>query len=432
MSVKVFVGGQRLEGFTRLTLRRSKQATTGQLSLTIFMSYIPDAPVLEQAMRGEPIYVYMGGHLAFNGVIDRRKDQGDNSGAAKGESKTSGPALSIGPDSYTLTIECRGKTKKLVDSSHTLKTLTVNDTSAKQMFEKLVQPLGIELDWQTSEVELNRVRLRDGARVTDELERIAEMCGLYFFETRDGKLRVTDSRPAAETGEPIILGQNILSFSTRQESDQEKKKVTVKGQKNRNEDWGEQAVLDTYVEEQDDSVIEDIPISVQLYGNGDIDTLKRRVDYEVNKRAQVSKQITVEVFGVTQQDGTPWDVGDLHYVQIPPAGVFGVFEIVGLSYNVSNDRQLKTTITLAPPTTSSAGSDTKGLLDSLPTSIDDVASTAASAGRAAYGALAESWAGPRVSSVVAAVASGVAGLLADVENEDSGPPLTIRDEEDER
>ena len=438
MRVQVFIDGQRMEGFTDLRLQRSKQATTGTLSLSVFMSYMPDAPVMGQVTRGQKVYVYIGGHLAFNGIIDRRQDTGESAGEpgttrsenGGGGSSGGGNSISIGPTEYTLRFECRGKTKTLIDCSHQHSQSTILQTSARQVFEDLVQPFGIALDWQAEDVDLNRVRLRDGGRVTDELERVAEMCGLYYHETRDGKLRVVD-RQTQDQGEALILGTNILTFSTSQESDQERKKVKVKGQKNDNDAWGEQAVLETYKEEADESVIEDTPLTVQMYGNGTDDHLQRRIDYEVNKRAQESKKIEIEVFDVLQSDGSPWDIGNLHYVQIPPAGIFGTFEVTNLSYTVDADKTLKTSLTLAPTTTKSSGGQRNDLLGSLPSSLDDALTNGVSQGiQAGYGVLAQSWGAPALVSVnPQEIVTELANLLLDeVEIESDAPPLTINEE----
>lgn len=333
--VHVFIGRKQLTGYTNLQLKRSKNRLTGELNIDIFMGWIPSESVLPQASRGEEILVYVGGHLAFTGYIDRRRD-----------SATGTHSLSIGKEGYSVKLSCRGKTRLLIDSSHQERVTTILRPKNKEVLETLVAPWNAEVQWEADIIDLDKYRLNDGARVVEELQRLAEQCSLFIFEGRDGALRVTDESNSVE-GEPIVLSRNVLSFSTDQAADPEKSQVTVKGQRIEAASWGNQAVLDTLRHVKDATVSAFSPLTVQHYGNATEELLERRANYETNKRATVAKRITVEVFHVQQSTGEPWDIGQLHYVEIPPAGVFGVFEVADLTYTVGVDR-LSTTLTLTP------------------------------------------------------------------------------------
>lgn len=347
-------GWTKSTGWTSMTLSRDKNSLTGRLSVNYFFGYVPQAPVLVDLARGREILVYIQGILAFVGLIDTRRGTGSN-----GES---GRSVSVGPNEYTVTLDARGKTKRLVDSSHTLRA-NMNNSNSKEVLEKLIEPWGVELDWQAEAQPLNKARFRDGARVIDEIARVAlENCH-YIFEGRNGDLRVLDGS-GTQRGDNLILGQNILSFSAEQSETQAVSNIRVKGQRAESEAWGETAVLPMVREFTSDELAGGTcPIIVQHYGNATDKALERRGMYEGNKRMQQSKQVTVDVFSVDSFTGVPWDIAQIHRVVIPCEGIDTDMECIELTYTCS-ENQLKTTLRLAPlPTSASLTSG--GLLPAL-------------------------------------------------------------------
>jgi prophage tail gpP-like protein len=327
---------QELVGWTDLTLSRSKDTLTGELQIGVFMGVIPEGQVFAGLRRGVEV-VYIGNHLAFTGELDRRRDTG---------------SVNVSATSYTVQFTCRGKSRVLIDSSHVHPTGTMLRMESRDIFGTLLQPFGITLDWDGLNVNLDKFRLRDGGRVVDELQRLAEQLGVFVFETRDGRLRVTTSETLGE-GEPLRLGTNILSFSADQAQDVERSDVVVKGQRTEATVWGEQAVLEPLLNSIDSTVSKFLPAVVQLYGNALPEALENRARYELNKRSSAAKRITVDVFHVQQTNGQPWDIGVQHYLEIGPAGIRGLFEVSELTYNVRNDTTLSTSLTLTPAVISS-------------------------------------------------------------------------------
>lgn len=408
-----------------MTLTRKKDDMTGQANISVFMNYVPNSPVLEGVLRGMELLIYVGGKLAFTGIIDRRTDTGDRARNKDGTFRSgpsNGNSLSLGPTSYTVQLVCRGKTKQLVDNSHQGET-TVLSTTNEQAVRDLVAPWGVSVQWEAEVIDLERIRYRNGSIVFDEIERIAELSGAYVTETRDGQLRVTD-QPATTTGEAIVLGRNVLTFRTDQLGDLERSEVTVQGQLNNVGDWGANAILGNVRRVADGAVQGFAPVTTQLYGNGDEASLQRRAQYESNKQATGAKQISVEVFHVQQSNGEPWDLGDVHYVEIPPAGVAGSFEVVQVEYKVDATRTLKTRLTMAPLPVSAVSAAATGL-DAI--SIPDFGASLASVN---VGALAQSWTGSTLSDITSTITDAVndvtAGILQEVEDAAANlPPLDL-------
>lgn len=350
----ILIGGEKLTGYTSATLTRSKEQLTGSLTIEVFMSYVPQEPVLINAAPGNDVLVYIGGQLAFKGTIDKRGGKGKK--VEGGSSKS----VSIGKDSYNVTVTCRGNTKNLVDSSHQHDTTNMISPTNRQVIEKLLEPFNIDLDWQADVSKMDKVRFRDGALVIDEVRRVAAQFGLFIYETRDGSLRVTD-KTSEINGEPLILGDNLLTFSAEQSEDKTPSSVTVKGQRSKKEIWGEDAVLTTFRTISDASVASFRPLIIQHFGDATPEVLERRARFEANNRAVKAKNVTVDVFHVQSRDGQPWDVGNLHYIEVPPEGIYDVMECTSVTYNIDASGKLETKLSLSPPPAGAGGSGIDGL-----------------------------------------------------------------------
>jgi prophage tail gpP-like protein len=360
--VVITVGGSELLNWTEMTLQRSKDELTGSLNVTIFGGGMPSAPMARAAGAGAEIQCYIAGQLAFTGTVDKRKGSGTKKGkeGTQDEDTSSGGSsvsVNIGPTEYTLKLSARGKTKRLIDSSHQHPTTNMMQPTTKDVVQKLVEPFKVQLDWKGKEIKLDKQRFRDGARVVDELHRVGTENCYFMYETRDGQLRVTDGvgQSSGGGGDPLILGQNILTFSAEQSEDESKSEVKVKGQRSKKDKWGEDALLKTFKTQKDSLVKDFVPHIVQHNGDADDDTLERRGRFEMNKRNAASKKITIEVFHVQTPSGNPWDIGDTHYVEVPPEGIFDVFEVTELEYSVAAQDELKTTLTLSPPPSGGGG-----------------------------------------------------------------------------
>ena len=447
--VVILVGGQELTTWTEMSLQRSKEEMTGSLDVTIFAGGVPSAPIARSAKSGAEIQCYIAGQLAFTGTVDSRtgtgarkghpgtatsteETHGDSSGGAKGGGGSM--SVNIGPDEYTIKLSARGKTKRLMDASHQHPTTNELKPTTKKMVEKIIEPFKQQLEWKAKEIKLDKVRLRDGARAVDELHRIASEYAYFMYETRDGKLRVTDGvgQSSGGGGDPLILGQNILTFSAEQTEEPAKSEVKVKGQRSKKDKWGEDAVLKTFKTQNDSSFVKDfVPLTVQHNGDGTDEELERRGRFEMNRRNSDSKKITIEVFHVQSPSGNPWDIGDTHYVEVPPEGIFDVFEVTELTYTASAAEKgpLKTTLTLSPPPSSGSGGesgDDGGFgLSSLSMNIGAARRSQAGV-TLSDGNYPAPWSPPMLSAVpLITLVDAAAQAVATIDPKPKQPPLTL-------
>jgi len=353
--VRILIDGKELENYTSMSLTRKKEDLTGSLSVEIFVGYMPKSPIIVNAAVAREITVYIGGRLSFYGTIDKRDGkpvkQARNKATGQFEPglEGSGATLSgsVSSDGYKVTLECRGSTKRLIDSSHQHRTGSMLKTTNRKAIEELIRPWGLQLDWQATEVEMPVVRFSDGGTVFNEIVDIANQTCIFLYETRDGKLRATDKQ-GSQVGDPLVLGRNILDFNAEQSENRANSKIVVKGQRSDPNIHGKDAVERIKVV-KDNWVTSDVPLTIQFYGDATDDALERRGKLEADQRAQQAKRISVTGFGVLQDSGEPWDLGILHYVEIPPEGVFEVMECIEVRYNVSSSGDYQSQMVLAPP-----------------------------------------------------------------------------------
>lgn len=349
---RIFIDGQELLTYTSATLSRRKDDLTGTLNVEIFMSEVPQRPVNVDASVSREVTAYVGNRLAFAGKIDTRLGKPVQNRNKKGQYQEGvqgdGGSLTgrLGANGYQVTLSARGSTKYLIDSSHQHPTGTMLKTTNKAVLEELIKPWGVKLDWQATVIDMPVARFNDGGRVLDELRAVANETCIFLYETRDGKLRAID-RPGAQMGDPLILGKNVRDFNAAQSESRANSKIVVKGQRSDPKIFGKDAVERIKVL-KDNWVVSDIPLTIQFYGDATDENLERRGKFEADQRARQAKEVTVEGFGLIQDSGEPWDIGTLHYTEIPPEGIFEVLECTGVDYNVTGD-ELNTKITLGPP-----------------------------------------------------------------------------------
>lgn len=387
--VTVLIDRGKLTHIRDMSLTRSTESVTGELRVSVFMDWMPEERVFNGVLRGAETLVYVGDHLAFTGTLDSRRDSGTP------------------PGEYEIELIARGRTKRLIDNSHRHPTGTILRTTNRQAFDTLVQPFGIQVEWLADEVPMNRIRLRQGARVHDELRRIAQQTGVNFYETRDGRLRVVDG-PIGITGEPVVLGQNIVSFDADLRGDVERREITVTGQRTEANVWGSEAIIPPVLNLSDGTIPEDGDLTVQMYGSATPDALQRAGTYDYNRRVAAGREVNVQLFGQLQSTDDPWDLGVRHQVQIPPAGIAGEFEVTSISYVLDHDATWRTNLSLHPPLTRTEGG--ASLLDSF--------APAESSGEWVSPVITES---PDIQSEIPEV---VASLLDDV-GDGGSPPLIL-------
>ncbi len=292
-------------------------------------------------------------------TIDRRNGKGKKKKETGKEDdkddKTFSRSVSIGKDAYSITITARGKTKRLIDSSHDHETGTMKDVKPTDIVRRLAKNFKVEIDDQAGEAEkIEKARFRDGASPLSEIVRFTRPHNLLAYETREGKLKV--AKPEDQpSGVDLVMGENILEFSAEQGEDQENSEITVKGQRTGSKNHGKDAIQRKKTAKQSGNSEDYAPYTVQLDGDATDERLKKRLELENRQRQEASKTITVDVFHVQNDKGDPWDIDVKHYVECPPENIYEVMIVDELEYDVQNKDTIKTSLTLVADAKSKGG-----------------------------------------------------------------------------
>jgi hypothetical protein len=183
---------------------------------------------------------------------------------------------------------------------------------------------------------MNRWRLRDGGNAADEIHRAGNEYATYLWEGVDGRLIASDGA-SAEMGEPLILGDNIKEFSAEQSEAEGDAEIEVKGQRTKRGSWGKEAI-NKKVKLKDKWRKDATLLSIPFQGDATDEALERRAKFEADDRASAMKKCQITVHHVQSRTGAPWDIGMLHYVEIPPEGIYEVMECTALVYEVTADK----------------------------------------------------------------------------------------------
>lgn len=364
--VVIQVGGANLRGWTNMKLNRERKNLTGNLTFEMFFTNLPANPQMRAIAAGAEVSVYIVGNLAFVGTIDTRTGSGKGkhkghhehgqglndrnlAGVDRRGKNPSGAGVHAYADaeSYKIVVECRGKTKRLVDSSHDHPTGQMPNTTVPKIFQTLTKNFNVQVnDTSGDSLQIERAVFRDGAAVYTELARWAKEHNLIHFEDKTGKLNLTTDSSGG-SGEPLILGLNILSFDASQSDGQGNSEITIKGQRSGIKHHGQDAVMNK-IKITNPSVTDYSPVIHQLNADASGDRLKKRAKFENDRATQESKEITIDVFSVQSTSGEPWDLNVTHYVEIPPEGIYNEFVVDSLTYFCEAKGTLKTELKLVP------------------------------------------------------------------------------------
>lgn len=351
--VTILVGGGKLVGWTEMKLKRVRKDMTGSLSFSLFYSDMPTSPVARNVVPGAEVTVYIAGNLAFTGKIEKRGGKGKTGGkkskgkAGSKDDESGSISSSIDSTSYKISVSCRGKTRRLVDCSHMHPTGMMRDKKPLDVAQDICGRFGIGVMSEAAGGEsIERVVYRDGAIAASEIHRWTREDGLYAFEDKTGQLKIT-SDGASGSGEDLILGQNILEFSSSQSDEHQASEITVKGQRTGPKFHGKSAIQQKETIKIE-GTSEYAPFVIQLNGDAASGRMKRRGQAERTRRRQKDNEITIDVFHVQSRSGAPWDLNQTHYVEVPPEGIFGEWVVTELEYTCNHKDKIQTQLTLSP------------------------------------------------------------------------------------
>jgi len=239
----------------------------------------------------------------------------------------------------------------------------------KALCEKMIKELGAEIkvaDWVGNIPEFTTKELKGcdfGGTIMDELVNFSRSRQIYLLADGYGRLIIYRPDENVKSSTPLLHRindplNNVLSYRVRLSHQKRFRKYTCRSQDNlifavldswkkTHPDEGEATKREGFV--FDKGARESRYLEIEAEETMDDAECLRRASEECNLRRSESQQYTCTVAGLTQTDGTPWDIGQFVSVVDEFADIQGEMMIKAVKYNVNKKSGSTTNITLAPP-----------------------------------------------------------------------------------
>lgn len=339
MSFEIRVSGRKFTLWESCTLSRSIERNTGAFRFTSTNTRPVDYPVEKH----DTIEIVINGQTKLSGFVDTK----DASGSRNGQ---------------TITISGRDNTRDLIDSCvpDSAKVIA-SPTDLKVMCETVIAALGIEMKViDRSGVDLSfpegtEINADSGKKAMDFLIEFARKKQVYLVADGEGNLIIY--RPSPTAGSTAIVqsddgaGNNVKSYSYEQDGSVEYNTYVVRSQDNFGSD--PLADLDSGVDRLglavDDLVPETRYFEIQGEESMDNAQVMERANEEANVRRAQGFNYSVDVQGVSQNNGELWDFGLIVPIRDSVTGVNGLYMIRDVTYSIDGDMGTVTSLTFTRP-----------------------------------------------------------------------------------
>lgn len=333
------------EGWTSVSVSRSVDDMAGTFELSVCMdrpqSQYMSTPALSE---DQPCTITVFGQTVITGFIDKRVG-------------------TCGPEDYTLTLSGRSKTRNCIDCSSIHDTGQYNNQTSSAIVQDLAGKLGVTVLNQLSEDPVHpRFIFRDGEYAERTIRTCCREFGITATDDEQGNLVLKEIGKRGG-GSPLILGQNIHSYTVSKDVSERYSEYIAKGQSVPTDDnYGKQA-SDIVRKIQDSGVNTYRPLILHMDGDSDNKKVDKRGKMEATRRTGEGIEVSIVAPSWQQEGGAIWQPDTLHYIDIPLEGVAETMLLKAVNFRLSNDAY-ETDLTFVPPQTytaaASSGKTPKG------------------------------------------------------------------------
>lgn len=339
MTFEIRVNNKKFTLWESASLTRSIERNSGAFRFTSTNTRPADFPVKKH----DRVEIVLNGQTKLTGFVDNITASGSSRG-------------------QDVTVTGRDNTRDLIDSMvpNAAKSITTPTTLIK-MCEFIIATLGADIGViNRSGVDLSfaqdvEINADSGKKVIDYLVEFARKKQVYLVADGQGNLAIY--RPSSSVGSTQLvqsddgINNNILSYSFEQNGATEYRTYLVTSQDNFGSDPS--ADPEGGVDRFGISVDLDVPRSryfeIQSEESMSADELKSRSVEESNIRKAQGFTYSVDVQGVTQNNGELWDFGLVVPVRDSVVGVNGLYMVKDVTYSVNVGGGTVTSLTLTRP-----------------------------------------------------------------------------------
>lgn len=339
MSFEIRVNGQKFTLWESATLTRSIERNSGIFQFTS----TNNRPATYPVQKHDRIEIVINGQTKLTGFVDSKQSSGSRNG-------------------QQITITGRDNTRDLIDSCVPDAAKTISTpTTLKKMCETIIAALGLNIKvLDQSGVDLSfgageEINADSGKKAMDFIVEFARKKQVYIVADGNGNLVIY--RPSPIAGSTAIIqsedgiDNNVKSYSFEQDGTVEYNQYVVRSQDNfgANPD----ADISGGVDRSGSSVDSSVPSTryYEIQGEESMTDAQatERANEESNIRRAQGFNYSVDLQGVTQNNGRLWDFGLITPVRDSIAGVNGLYMIKDVTYSQNGDDGTVTSLNMTRP-----------------------------------------------------------------------------------
>ena len=299
-AITLFVNGKVYEGWKDVQIEREMNVIASPFTLSATEKWSSSGEPW-RIKPGDHTHIHMGDASVHTGYVDSMD-------------------LDFDPSSRVTKISGRSRTGDLVDCSvvgqNEYRNLFINEIATK-----LCEPFGIRvLLRSTAGEKIAQFTVKQGETVYEALDRLARMRSLILYPSYQSNLIMERKGNIVAKGE-LIQGQNILRGSAAYDNSERFSKYIIKGQNPGSIAGLPEQNVGAKGEATDAGIHRYRPLIVVAENSVDNNSSAERAKYEANIRLAKALTVSLEVQGWYQKDGTPWEVNQLIYVNVPYLGI---------------------------------------------------------------------------------------------------------------
>lgn len=308
-TVTLKVAGQEYTGWTSVSIRRSIEtlASSFDVSIVDFKGAVPDI------IPGDPVEVYAGKDRLVSGYVDEVNPE-------------------VTGEDHSISIAGRSKVADLVDCSAGNKPgKWAGAVKLSRIIKDLVEPFGVGLSIVAEQAEATEkdFTLTLGESPLDAIKRLCAGKAILPIDTTAGNLHITNTG-SLRSVDALVYRKNVMQASAKISDVERFYKYLVRAEAG-SEGAGWQAGPVAMVEGS--ALDGDIrrQSRIKIFKDDDGATakiVKTRAAWEAQTRRGKGVELTVQIFGWRQSDGTLWRENLVVPIDIPPVRISGVDMLV--------------------------------------------------------------------------------------------------------
>lgn len=357
MSFEIRINGEKFGLWESASLTRSIESNSGAFRFTSTNTRPVDYPIKKH----DAVQIVLNGKTRLTGFVDTITARGTGRG-------------------QTITVSGRDNTRDLIDSSVPDGAKNISTpTTLKAMCEAVISSLGLDINVISNvgedvivgdDEDVGVQPIVDGLFL-EENEEIAADSGKNAMEylvefarkkqvylVADGQGNLVIYRPSATAGQTAIVqtdnkaGNNVISYDYTADGSVEYNTYVARSQDNYGADPFA-SFDDDGVDRKGQSTDSQVPAGryyeFQSEESMTDAQLKQRAEEENNVRRAQGFTYSVDVQGVSQQNGELWDFGLIVPVRDEIVGVIGLYMVKSVTYSVDGSSGTITTLDITRP-----------------------------------------------------------------------------------